>query len=238
MEYVPILVDSLEDGKLVITKRDNPSLNLFYEKIRKGISPSRAFDQIRKQGYLEPGASDLLTEVKDQWVKGRITQNFCSILSGIKLDSKNELSSVIPKTAKPEEIANQHLSARKTGKYHALTSMVEIGPSTINLGLDFVNLPATHPLARDFPGKNALCAQGTKARFTWTKYRPSDKFFVHSGFGGARRTADKLAWEANRASKLSRVRGEAEFNPIPAIWSSRFGDTYGKRLIRELSVQF
>ena len=244
MEYLPVLLDNFESGRLTLLKRDNPSLNLFYEKIWKKIAPSQAFYEIGKQGYLEPSASDLLAEVKDQWIKAKITENFCSILTKIKsqvieqLPTSN-LFTKTPKSAKPENIADWHISNRKEGKYPALTSRVQLetDPPKLKADLAFINLPTGHPLAKDFGGRNAFCIEATDAHFTWTRIAQSDrpKFFTHSGFGGARKTADKLAWEAKRISRFHLYKRKAVFNPIPVVFGLSVGEAYANRVKHELS---
>ncbi len=246
MEYLPVLLESFENGKLNLVKRDNPSLNLFYEKIWKKISPSNAFSQIGKQGYLEPNASDLFAEVKDQLIKAKVTQNFCSILTKIKAHGTeqiqvDDLFSKIPKSARPEDIANWHTSNRKQGLYPALTSEVQLKtePPEIKTKLAFVNLPQDHPLARDFGGRNALCIEADEARFTWTnnsrRTKKKQGFFVHSGFGGARKTADKLVWEAKRVCRLNISKKRKEFSPIPVIFGLKVGESYAIHVKHALS---
>ena len=246
MEYLPALLENFESGKLNLVKRDNPSLNLFYEKTWKKISPSYAFFQIGKQGYLEPNASDLFAEVKDQLIKAKITENFCSVLTKIKAHETEQirvedLFSEIPRSAKPEDIANWHISNRKLGLYPALTSEVQVktDPAEIKTNSAFVNLPQDHPLARDFGGKNALCIEADEARFTWTKNSRRNMkkrgFFVHSGFGGARKTADKLVWEAKRVCRLNSSKKRKEFSPIPVLLGLKVGEAYAIHVKRELS---
>ena len=245
MEYLPVLLENFESGKLNLIKRDNPSLNLFYEKIWKKISPSKAFSQIRKQGYLEPNALNLFAEVKDQLIKAKVTQNFCSTLTRIKKRGTHEvrigdLFSNIPRSAKPEDIAIWHISKRKQGQYPALTSKVQIetSPPEIKTSLAFVNLPQDHPLAKDFGGQNALCIEGDEARFSWTNDSPRNKkpkFFVHSGFGGAQKTAEKLVWEAKRVCRLSIAKKPEEFSPIPALSGLKVAEAYALQVKHELS---
>ena len=246
MEYLPVLLENFESGKLNLVKRDNPSLNLFYEKIWKRVSPANAFSQIDKQGYLEPNASNLFAEVKDQLIKAKITQNFCSVLTKIKAQETeqiqvDDLFSKTPRSAKPEDIANWHISNRKQGLYPALTTEVQVktDPAEIITNLAFVNLPQGHPLARDFGGKNALCIEADEAHFTWTKDSRRNKkkqgFFLHSGFGGARKTADKLVWEVKRVCRLNSSKKQKEFNPIPIIFGLKVEEGYAIHVKHELS---
>ena len=81
MEYVPLLAQNLESGRVLITKRDNSSLNLFFTRIGHGVPASDAFSELGDQGYLEPNATDLFPEIKDQWNKARITRNVCSLIT-------------------------------------------------------------------------------------------------------------------------------------------------------------
>ena len=249
MEYLPVLLENFQSGKLNIVKRDNSSLNLFYEKIWKKISAANAFSQIARQGYLEPNASDLFAEVKDQLIKAKVTQNFCSVITKIKAHETeqiqlNDLFSKTPSSANPEGIANWHISNRKQGLYPALISEVQVktGPAEIKTDLAFANLPQDHPLARDFGGRNALCIEGDEAHFTWTKnFRRNKKkrgFFVHSGFGGALKTADKLVWEAKRVRRLNSYKKWKEFSPIPVILGLKVGEAYAIHVKHELSNSF
>ncbi len=245
MEYLPVLLENFQSGKLNIVKRDNSSLNLFYQKIWKKISPANAFSQISRQGYLEPNASDLFAEVKDQMIKAKVTQNFCSVITKIKAHETEQIQidlfSKNPSSANPDDIANWHISNRKQGLYPALTSEVQVknDPAEIKTDLAFVNLPQDHPLARDFGGRNALCIEGDEARFTWTNnFRRNKKkrgFFVHSGFGGALKTADKLVWEAKRACRLNTLKKPQEFNPIPVIFALKVGEGYAAHMKHELT---
>ncbi|HKM76471.1 MAG TPA: hypothetical protein VJZ32_08625 [Candidatus Bathyarchaeia archaeon] len=246
MEYLPVLLENFESGKLNLVKRDNPSLNLFYEKIWKKVSPSNAFSQIRKQGYLEPNASDLFAEVKDQMIKAKVTQNFCSALTKIKADETeqiqvDDLFSKMPRSAKSEDIAIWHIFNRKQGLYPALTTEVQVktDPAEIKTNLAFVNLPQDHPLARDFGGKNALCIEADEARFTWTNNSRRNKkkrgIFIHSGFGGALKTADKLVWEAKRVCRLNSSKKRKEFTPIPVLFGLKVGESYAIQVKHALS---
>jgi len=248
MEYLPVLLENFQSGKLNIVKRDNSSLNLFYEKIWKKISPADAFSQIGRQGYLEPNPTDLFAEVKDQMIKAKVTRNFCSVITKIKAHETEEIQlddlfSKVPRSANPEDIANWHISNRKQGLYPALTSEVQIetDPAEIKTDLTFVNLLPNHPLARDFGGRNALCIEGDEAHFTWTNLRRNKKkrgFFVHSGFGGALKTADKLVWEAKRVRRLKTYKEWKEFSPIPVILGLKVGEAYALRVKHELSNSF
>jgi hypothetical protein len=194
---------------------------------------------------LEPNASDLNAEVQDQLIKAKITQNFCSTLKkakvhGSKSIHSDDLFSTIPKSAKPEDIAGWHISNRRRGAYPALASEIQVisNPPEIRENAAFVNLPKNHPLARDFGGRNALCIEGEEAHFTWNNSRRnlrSPRFFVHAGFGGARKTADKLVSEAQRACWLKSHKKPIEFSPIPAIVGLQVGEEYAMNVKRALS---
>jgi len=245
MEYLPVLLQNFEGGKLKLIKRDNPSLNLFYEKVWNNVSPLDAFSQIRKGGYLEPNASDLYAEVKDQLIKAKITQNLCSTLKKVKVHEiesihADDLFSNAPKSAKPEDIASWHIFNRRRGTYPALASEIQVisNPREIRNNAAFANLPKHHPLARDFGGRNALCIEGEEAHFTWNNSRRNPhgpRFFVHAGFGGARKTAEKLVWEAQRACWLKSHEKSIEFSPIPAIVGLQVGEEYAMNVKHTLS---
>jgi len=241
MEYVPLLAQNLESGRVLITKRDNSSLNLFFTRVGHGVPASEAFSELGDQGYLEPNATDLFPEIKDQWNKARITRNVCSLITKTPA-SRNDpmLHRKLPDgpdSSDPKDIAKWYLRKRRGGSYPSLVSQVNIDVEAreVNCEMSFKVLTKTDPLARDFAGRNAIAIEAKDANFTWTsrKRAASSKSLCRSGFGGARRTAEKLLWESIRVSRLSGSR-HFEFYPIP-IMNAAKGDRYRNLILRDLS---
>ena len=61
---------------------------------------------------------------------------------------------------------------------------------------------------------------------------------MHSGFGGALKTADKLVWEAKRVRRLNSYKEWKEFSPIPVILGLKVGEAYAIQVKHELSNSF
>jgi len=241
MEYVPLMAQNLESGRVTITKRDNSSLNLFFTRIGHGVPVSEAFSELGDRGYLEPNATDLFPEIKDQWNKARITRNVCSLITKTP-PSRNDpmLQRKLPNgpdSPEPTDIAKWYLRKRREGGYPSLVSQVniDVGAREVNCEMSFKVLVKTDPLARDFAGRNAIAIEPKNATFTWTSLKggSSSKGLCRSGFGGARRTAEKLLWESIRVSRLRGAR-RVEFYPIPIMNASK-GDRYRNPVLRDLS---
>jgi len=241
MEYVPLLAQNLESGRVSIAKRDNSSLNLFFTRIGHGVSVSEAFSELGNQGHLEPNATNLFPEIKDQWNKARITRNVCSLITKTP-PSRNDpmLRRKLPNgpdSPEPKDIAKWYLRKRRQGGYPSLMSQVNIDADAreVNCEMSFKVLMKTDPLARDFAGRNAIAIEAKDANFTWTSRTrgSSSKSLCRSGFGGARRTAEKLLWESIRVSRLGGAR-RFEFYPIPIMNASK-GDRYRNLILRDLS---
>jgi hypothetical protein len=241
MEYVPLLAQNLESGRVSIRKRDNSSLNLFFTRIGHGVSVSEVFSELGDQGYLEPNATDLFPEIKDQWNKARITRNVCSLITKTP-PSQNDpmLRRKLPDgpdSSQPKDIAKWYLRKRREGGYPSLVSRVNIDVEAreVDCEMSFKVLMKPNPLARNFAGRNAIAIEAKDANFTWAsrKRAASSKSLCRSGFGGARRTAEKLLWESIRVSRLTGARS-FDFYPIPVMNASK-GDHYGNLVLRDLS---
>jgi len=141
----------------------------------------------------------------------------------------------------PSEIACWHISGRKTGVYPALVTEIVVNTKAkeISCSVQFAELTRGHPLARDFDGKSAIAIQGSNdVQFEWSpnfKSRSGRKLFVHSGYGGASKTAAKLLWEAKRATALINSRPRVQFSPIPVLWGLN-SQTEARRLERKLAA--
>jgi len=241
MEYVPLLAQNLESGRVLITKRDNSSLNLFFTRIGHGVPASDAFSELGDQGYLEPSATDLFPEIEDQWNKARITRNVCSLITKAR-PSRNDpvLQRKLPDgpdSPQPKDIAKWYLRKRREGGYPSLVSQVNIDVEAreVDCEMSFKVLMKPNPLARNFAGRNAIAIEAKDANFTWTsrKRAASSKSLCRNGFGGARRTAEKLLWESIRVSHLAGAR-PSEFYPLPVMNASK-GDHYRNLVLRDLS---
>lgn len=207
----------------VVIKRDNSSLNLFLAGVGDGLSAKEALAKVAAGGYLEPGATDLRPEVRDQIVKLKVLTNVCvattkyrAVVTEREIDQLG--AQLVPK-AEPEELARWHLSGRRKGRYPALVSSVRINglDKMIDCGASFMELEKSHPLAMDLYGKNAISIQITS----------ESSNFVNAGYGGAPKTAKKLLWEADRAVRLSRKLKQGswmKFDPIPIMTAVQIKD--------------
>jgi len=244
MEILPILMQRLRSGQLEILKRDNSSLNLFFEKIGKGLSADRAIAEIAGSGHMEPGSRGLSVEVRDQILKANIAVNLCGIFRGISPSSvERSMSSEDPKgqlSTNPVDIANWHRSGRKRGAYPALVTRIRIEADTekISSEVGFQELSRDHPLARDLGAKSAMSVQASEgAQFEWSSNAPRRRrMFVHSGYGGGSRTAAKLLWEAKRGIVLFNSCPLVNFSPLPVLWALNNNDVEVKRLEKKLAI--
>lgn len=224
LDYVPLFLSVLDEGEGLVTKRDNSSLNLFFAKIEDGLSPERALADVAAGGYLEPGATSLQPEVRDQVIKLRILVNLSHMISGFDIETSDEklrdLSSTLEKRAYPSELASWHLAGRSKGYYPALVSSLEIDGKRRKIEADatFVDLHKYHELAKNFRGRNVVS----------TRIMGKGNF-VHAGYGGASKTALKLVKEAEWTSKLSAIKGSEDFDPIPVLMGLKVGDTEARR---------
>ena len=220
MDYVPLFLSKLGKREGLITKRDNSSLNLFFAEIDDGLSSKEALAKVTEGGFLEPGATDLRPEVRDQVIKLEILANICGALTSFSIDTPEErlrnLSTELEQRADPSELAAWHLSGLKKGSYPALVSKLDVRGS-IEAEIELLELPRGDVLARSFRGKNVVS----------TRLAESRSEFVHAGYGGAPRTAKKLIHGAERASKLVRKVEKIktdDFIPIPVLAGMKVGD--------------
>jgi homoserine dehydrogenase len=219
MEYIPLLIKTIDWKVARVIKRDNPSLNLFFSRVGAGWSALEAMAEIKARRYLEPGATDLVPEVKDQIIKLKITANICSAISGYSIRSSDrsfkKLESNLLKRAEIEDLANWHLSSRRNRHYGALLSFLQLqsGVEDIKAEAKFTELYPDHALANDFKGKNAIMIHFS-----------GKGQFLHTGYGGAPRTASKLLWEADRASRLAGAMNYNFFDPMPVITALKLRD--------------
>lgn len=210
MEYIPLFLRMLKADEMgLISKRDNSSLNLFFTRLNQGLSPSRAFFDVKKGGYLEPGAQNLVPEVRDQITKLYAASNLCSAITGYRSSDevKDNIQLMLISKDSTQELTEWFLSGKKSRRYPALISSITVTPSEeeIKTKIEFTELERDNSLATNFPGKNAI------------SLRKSNRMgeFIHAGYGGAVKTALKLMWEANRAAILTNnIRPRANFDPI------------------------
>ena len=244
MEILPVVMQQLKSGRLSVVKRDNSSLNLFFEKVGSGIPAEKAVAIIAARGHLEPGRDGLAGEVRDQTLKAKIAANISGLLSGFKADfADNTLSRSNPGnplSLNPNDIADWHRSGRRKKLYPALITeiKVETDVKRISCAVSFDALPRGHPLARDFGGKSAISIQAfDNTEFMWTRKskRKRRGRFVHSGFGGGVKTAEKLLWEAKRAIELVKSCSMSTFSPIPILWALANQEVGAKRLEKKLA---
>jgi homoserine dehydrogenase len=90
MDYIPVAAAKLGNRTIRVSKRDNSSLNLLFNRASQGLSPAAIYNELTAGGYLEPGGTDLLPEVKDQQIKARVTTNVCSIVGGLRVTSHEQ----------------------------------------------------------------------------------------------------------------------------------------------------
>ena len=243
MDILPILMQRLVSGCIVILKRDNPSLNIFFEKVGKGKKIDQALYEIARGGYLEPGATDLLPEVRDQVVKANIAVNICGII-------RNRVPSQVIESSwgrtleslDPPNLADWHLRGRKKGMYPALITLIHVDADhgEIHSRVGFEDLPRGHPLAEDFDRKNVISIQASSdAKFNWSCAIIHGRrgSFVHAGRGGALVTARKLLHESKRAIVLSRCTPppNAVFSPLPILCGLTCGRRDAIGLEREIA---
>jgi len=223
LEYVPLLDSILGRRQGVVTKRDNSSLNLFFASVGGGLSAKEALAKVAAGGYLEPGAVDLRPELQDQFVKLKVLTNVCAATTKYQAvvpeRQIDQLAAQLVPNADPDELREWHLSGRKEGRYPALVSSVRINgmEKTVDCIVCFTELEKSHPLAVDLYGKNAILIQ--------ISGRGSN--FVNAGYGGAPKTAKKLLWEADRATRLLRKLKQGNwkmFDPIPIMTAVQLRD--------------
>lgn len=236
MEYVPVAASRLSTRTVHILKRDNSSLNFLFSRASEGLSPGQIYQALTDGGYLEPGGTDLLPEIKDQQTKARITTNICAILGRLEVrSSKQSVPEVLasgPGSASVDDLCAWHISGRKCGYPSLVTEIVMDGSSrTMTCCLSFQILERKHPLGRSFHGANAFSiavAQGGKS-------------FTHRGGpGGSVNTARRLIREAEEVMRLSGGRQTDSFSPIPILTGLSAGDKKAEsrtRTLRELLDQ-
>lgn len=221
MEYVPIAASKLGTRTIRISKRDNSSLNFLFNRASEGLPPAAIYDELTTGGYLEPGGTDLLPEVKDQQIKARVTTNICSIIGGLREISREQTLPQIlaggPVSAGVKDLCSWFISGRRHG-YPALVTEMTLagGTDSISCVLGFRVLERTHPLGRDFQGRNT---------FSVSLADDGRRNFTHKGGpGGAANTARKLIEEAEEIARLARARHEDSFSPLPVLTGLESGD--------------
>jgi hypothetical protein len=230
MESIPLIMNQFTKGRVTITKRDNTSLNMFLAKVGAQTPPGRALREIEEAGHMEPGAKGLSAEVHDQVLKARIATNICGILRGTEPNFADETSSGYdrPQSMSPDDIASWHIEGMKNNAFRALITEIVLERNRNELltcTVSFGQLPEKSPLARHFPGKNAIFVESTNAsdRFDEKKRLQPIHGFFHSGYGGAELTAANLIWEAKRISRLRRFKGKTPFTPLPILFEKAMG---------------
>ncbi len=221
MEYIPIAAAKLGTRIIRISKRDNSSLNFLFNRASAGLSPDSIYDELAAGGYLEPGGTDLLPEVKDQQIKAKITTNVCSIIGGLRLTSREQTLHQIlaggPLSAGVEDLCSWFISGRKRGFPALVTEMTMTGDAkSISCALRFRVLDRNHPLGEDFHGRNT---------FSISLDGDTRRSFTHRGGpGGAANTARKLLEEAHEVIRLAPLRHGDSFSPLPALTGLESGD--------------
>jgi len=241
MEILPIMLQNLISGKIILLKRDNSSLNLFFEKIGSGLTVEKTILELENSGHLDlPGPDALLTEVKDQTMKAHIAANVCGIMRSTRPVFKNQQATRPdePKSFEAKELAEWHLRGRKHGDYPALVSEINVDTSDgmIDLEVGFAELKRGQPLARDFVGKCAMSIDASAAKFKWSKGTRKPAQFMRSGYGGAKKTAAKLIAEANRAIIISHRKPKVCRSPILVLAALEKGEQAAKLLDRKLRL--
>ncbi len=244
MEILPVVLRHLKSGRLTVVKRDNSSLNLFFEKVGSGMQADDAVATIAASGHLEPSADGLENEVQDQRLKAKIASNVIGLLKEFKVDLPDETFSRDnpgnPKTLDPNDIADWHVSGRRKKLYPSLITEINVETETnrISCVVSFQTIPSGHPLAKDFGSKSALLVQAyedTKFEWSYESERIKSGRFVYSGFGGGVKTAEKLLWEARRAIKLTEHCSTSTFSPLPILWALDNREAGAKRLENKLA---
>jgi len=230
MESLPLVMKYFTKGSITITKRDNSSLNLFFARIDSSMDPEDAMKEIETSGHLEPGAKDFSKEVHDQILKARIAANICGVLRGIKPRSVDETLTGPdrPRSMSPVDIARWHREGNRKREFKALVTRAVLNQDRkerLECTVSFGELPRGSPLARNFPGKSAIQVElsGLPARSDEIERRQGSGYF-HAGYGGAKRTAAKLLWEADRISRLRPFRGRVPFTPLPVLFAENLGN--------------
>jgi len=241
MEILPMMLQNLISGKITLLKRDNSSLNLFFEKIGSGLTVESTILELEDSGHLDlPGPDALLTEVKDQTMKAHIAANVCGIMRSTRPAFKNRQTTQPdgPKSYEAKELAKWHLRGRKHGNYPALVSEINVDTSggVIDLEVGFAELTRGQPLARDFVGKCAMSIDAIEAKFKWSKGAGKHAKFMRSGYGGAKKTAAKLIAEANRAIVISHRKPKVCRSPILVLAALEKGEQAAKLLERKLRL--
>ena len=236
MESLPLVMKYVTKGRITITKRDNSSLNLFFAKVDSSIDPDDAMKEIEKAGHLEPGAKDFSKEVHDQVLKARIAANICGVLRGIKprYIDRTLTGHDRPHSMSPADVARWHREGNRKRGFKALITRVVLDQDRkehLGCTVSFGELDRGSPLARQFPGKSAISIEssGSPARSDGNE-RLRGSGYLHSGYGGAERTAAKLLWEAERISRLRSFKGRVPFTPLPVLFAASLGKEPEARL--------
>ncbi|MGP8128234.1 MAG: hypothetical protein ACLP9D_10570 [Candidatus Bathyarchaeia archaeon] len=241
METIPILTKALKKGSIEILKRDNSSINFFLEKTYKGRSASTTFSDLASKGLLEPEATDLSVEIKDQVIKANIVANIAGIILHTTPICNVELSEAFsgsnPHSLK--NIADWHRAGRRKGLYPALLTKIRIDADRgVHSQVKFDDLPSSHPLAKDLHGRNAFSLEASAdAQFEWSfdTTKSTTRTTLHVGGGNESRTAAKLLWEAKRAETLFKSCSKTKFSPLPILWGLAARDLHALRLENELA---
>ncbi len=248
IDILSIISDAYRSGHVHVRKRDNSSLNFFFSKIGRSGSISQAMEELQTSGHLEPNASGLTLEVRDQAKKANIALNLLSTLLKISPSFEDNASPEgssgqdTPKSQSPIDIGNWHRNGRRSGQYPCLLTKIDFGHGILSCSIGFVNLMKGDPLARNFEGKNAMVIEPeSKTAFSWyncgTKIvRKRNSSFACSGYGGADRTATKLLAEASFMASLSFSDPLEFFSPIPVLFGLRAaGTSYPAQLEKNIA---
>jgi len=239
MEIIPIIMRNVNAGQVKIWKRDNSSFNLFFTKIGSGLTVQKTVRQLEGSGYLDaPGPEALLTEVNDQTMKAHIAANICGLMQAIKPVFNDLPLTETSDSISATELANWHLEGRRSKNYPALVSTVcvDLRNASVDYQIQFTQLPKSHPLAKDYHGKCAMAIDPTTATFSWSRKRPASHApLVRSGYGGPKRTAEKLLEEASRAAIISLRKSREITSPILVLAALEKNESAAKRLEKELA---
>jgi hypothetical protein len=232
-ETIPIALCLTKKVKqLVIEKRDNSSFNSFFAMLNKGMSSAQAISKVESRGHLEPGVVDgFVEELKDLVNKTNIILNISCVILNIAPTRTTIDSNFKLYFSSPEEIAKWHIEGKKIELYRAPHSVIQIDSHNqrISSGIEFDGLGKTNSLAKDFPWKCVHLIQNQS--------QSGRTGFLGVGYGGAKKTSEKIIWEVIRYIRLRRrLLGLEKMasQPIPVLEELSIGYASAKLLKKEL----